>query len=144
MIPSSRVVPFKAWHYEWLLKHESAEPSKFAPPRATIEALERENSWTGVVGFEVMVVAGTIQQWPGRHVAWAYIRQDAGPHMLRLTKEVGRKLLDVKGRIEFTVRKDFEAGQRWAELIGFEVETPLLKAYGPEGEDHVAYVRLQP
>lgn len=107
-----------------------------------LEQLERQNSWTGVEDGDPVVCAGTILQWPGRHTAWAYLNPATGPAMMRATREVGRKILNVKGRIEFTVRCDFENGHRWAKLLGFEVETPLLKAYGPDGEDHVGYVRF--
>ncbi len=48
----------------------------------------------------------------------------------------------VKGRMEFTVRKDFAAGHVFARLLGFEVETPCMKSYGPFGEDHVGYIRM--
>lgn len=104
--------------------------------------LEKENSWTGVENGDPVFCAGTIQQWSGRHTAWAYMSPVSGRAMLHATREVGRKLLNVKGRVEFTVRCDFTNGHRWAKLLGFEVETPLLKAYGPEGEDHVGYVRI--
>lgn len=135
------VVPFKSWHHGWLAP--SAETAgKFAMPEATLLELERHNSWTGVIDGMPVVCAGTIKQWNGRHISWAHLAQDTGPYMHWITQEVRRNLACVRGRIESTVRVDFEAGHRWARLLGFHVETPLLKAYGPEGEDHVGYVRF--
>jgi hypothetical protein len=31
---------------------------------------------------------------------------------------------------------------KWAKMLGFRVETPLLTMFGPEGESHVSYVRI--
>ena len=62
--------------------------------------------------------------------------------MVFIAGAVQRALGRVKGRVEFTVRADFEKGHRWAKMLGFTVESPLLRAYGPLGEDHVGYVRF--
>jgi hypothetical protein len=143
MTVDRRVVPFRRWHYEWLVAAgDAAEGKNMRIAEGILEQLERQNSWTGVADGDPVVCGGTIAQWPGRHTAWVYLNPAAGPAMVRATREVGRKILDVRGRIEFTVRCDFRNGHRWAKLLGFEVETPLLKAYGPEGEDHVGYVRF--
>jgi hypothetical protein len=48
----------------------------------------------------------------------------------------------VKGRLELTVRFDFDEGHRWAKMLGFKVETPVMPFYGPEGEPHSMYVRI--
>lgn len=137
-------MPFCGHHYGWLAEAgRAAEGSPCATlSAATLAQLEKQNSWTGVVDGVPVVCAGTIVQWPGRHTAWAYVAQGALKHMPWITAEVLRNLESVRGRIEFTVRVDFPAGQRWAKRLGFEIETPLLKAYGPTGEDHVGYVRL--
>lgn len=141
MTPDRRVVPFKRWHYGWLVAG-AAEGGQFEVSLPALAQLEGENSWTGIVDGRVLVCAGTIEQWPGRHQAWAYVARGTLPHMAWITDEVKKAVERVKGRIEFTVRKDFAPGHRWARLLGFEVEAPLLRAYGPEGEDHVGYVRI--
>jgi hypothetical protein len=89
----------------------------------------------------LLFCAGTIEQWRGRRTCWAYLNKDTGPNMRWITRRCKEHLDAIPGRLEFTVRQDFAAGHRWAKLLGFEVETPLLVAYGPEGEDHVGYVR---
>lgn len=138
------VVPFKRWHYDWLVQAGSpAEGKTIRVDDYTLTTLEEANSWTGVVDGEVIACAGTMQQWKGRHFAWAYLSKDAGPHLLWITRQVREKIKDVEGRIEFTVRKDFADGHKWARLLGFKVETPLLEKFGPYGEDHVGYVRIQ-
>lgn len=143
MTPDLREVPFKRWHYEWLMAaHEKAEGGfgmVLSPPM--LDVLEKANSWTGVVDGDPVACGGTLEQWPGRHLAWAYIARGT----LRLLPWITRHSKDYvsrpKGRVEMTVRKTFAAGHRWARELGFEVETPLLRAYGPGGEDHVGYVR---
>lgn len=142
MIHNYRVVPLKRWHIDWLLDDGKAEGG-FSMDRAALLALEKmPNNWTGVYGADPIACGGIIEQWAGRYTAWMYLNANSGRHMFYITKQVLKVLSGVKGRIELTVRKDFELGHRWAKLLGFEVESPLLQAYGPEGEDHVGYVRF--
>ena len=143
MTPDQRCVPFKRWHYEWLANSPRAEHGMVGLLSDDLLAqLEYSNSWTGVVDGQPMVCAGTIQQWAGRHIAWAYLAKGTLPYMAWITEGVRKNLDGVVGRIEFTVRKDFPAGQRWARHLGFEIEAPCLKAYGPQQEDHIGYVRF--
>lgn len=136
-----KIVPFKRWHYDWL--DVAAEAGRFSPHESVLAQLEGANSYTGIVNGDVVFCAGTIMQWPTRHVGWALLHERLSrPHMLWITREVRAGIERVRGRIEFTVRADFPQGQRWAEAIGFRIETPLLKAYGPEGEDHIGYARI--
>ena len=135
------LVPFKRWHVDFLLENGSTEGTTFRPDEATLKLVEdAENSWTLVHGADPVACGGTTQAWPGRHLAWMLISKLAAPHMLAITRRVKAGLEGLKGRIELTVRHDFQAGHRWAKMLGFEVETPLLAAYGPAGEDHVGYV----
>jgi hypothetical protein len=137
-----RVVPFKSWHYSWMAR--SYVKGNVLPnlDRTSLEAMERARSYTGVVDGEAIVSAGVMPCWRNRHIAWAFMTYNTGPHMLWITNEVKKFLATVSGRIELTVRKDFDAGHRWAKMLGFDVETQLLKEYGPLGEDHVGYVRF--
>lgn len=137
-----RIVPFKRWHYKWLTAVESAESLKFRLDERLLAEIEREYTRTWIVDGNPVCCAGLVQQWPGRHTAWAYLVRGTLPHMSWITP-TARELIGAKpGRVEFTVRVDFPAGQRWARQLGFKVETPLLKAYGPEGEDHIGFVRF--
>lgn len=141
MTPDRRVVPFRRWHYEWL-DDAPAEGEVPAVPASWLAHLEGQNSWTAVVDGNPVCCAGTMAQWPGRHIAWAYVKKGVLPHMDWITEEVRKNLEGVVGRIEFTVRRSFPAGIRWAKQLGFEVETPVLRAFGPAGEDHVGFVRF--
>ncbi len=139
-----QIVPFRAIHYQWLASRGPAvdQIGTMAKDPATLALLERCNTWTGVVDGDPIAVAGTMQLWPGRHMAWAHMSLDTGPHMLWITQETLKRLKDVQGRIELTVRSSFAAGHRWAKMLGFEVEAPLMRGYGPAGEDHIGYVRI--
>lgn len=105
--------------------------------------LERHDAWTLFHGNRVVGCAGTMVMWRGRHLAWAYFNRDSGGHMVAVTRHTLAKLSLLRGRVEMTVQKDFVMGQKWARMLGFEIETPLLRAYGPDGEDHVGYVKFQ-
>ena len=136
------VVPFRRWHLAWLLEAGKAVGGQAQFDIDTLLTLEKHNNWTVVIDGEPMACGGTLQQWPGRHIAWMYLNAKSGPHMRYLTRVVKEGLEKVVGRVEFTVRRDFDLGNRWAQMLGFEVEAPVLRAFGPDGEDHVGYVRI--
>ncbi len=140
MSPSRAIVPFRRWHLAWLIGDGKAMGG-VVMDTSTLMSLETQNSWTAVVDGGPVACGGTIQQWPGRHTAWAYLPARSGPHMRMITLAAGKTLAKPQGRIEITVRSDFAAGHRWAQMLGLEREA-LFRAYGPEGEDHVGYVRF--
>lgn len=129
------VVPFKAWHLNWL-------DSRAQLTEQEMQGMEQQNSRTFVVGGHVVAAAGTLQYWPGRHNAWAYMSPATGLHMRWLTREVERELKLLKGRIEMTVLVNFQAGHRWALMLGFSLETPAMKGYAPDGSTHAMYTRF--
>lgn len=134
-----KLVPFRTFHYGWLNEAEAGP----APSPALLAQLEQQNSWTFMIDGEVIACAGTTTQWPGRHAAWAVLdQQRSGRHMGWITRETRKNLDGVKGRIEMTVRTDFPQGLKWARMLGFRIETPRLERYGPDGEDHVGFVRI--
>lgn len=114
--------------------HEVDEASLAAP---TIGA-----AWTAVADGLPICCGGLVPVWEGRAYAWALLDRDAGPHMLGLTRRI-RSRLDESGwrRIEMAVDADFEAGARWAVLLGFRLEC-LAPKYLPNGRDAYVYVRL--
>jgi len=137
-----QVVSFRRAHAEQILAAGDTQLGVLVMTPADMQILEVQNSWTLLVDDLPVACGGTLEQWAGRHVGWAILRQDAGPHMKAITRITRRVLAMAKGRIEVTVRADFANGHRWAKLLGFTVENPpgILKHYGPEGEAHVSYV----
>ena len=137
-----RTVPFQRWHGYRLRDNGLAEEGVFLDG-PTLMQLERGNSWTAIYGAEPIAAAGVLEAWRGRCAAWAYMSRDAGPHMLYITKAVKKFLNETsRGRIELTVRTDYELGHRWARMLGFAVENSpgRLLRYGPDGADHTSYV----
>lgn len=145
MTAKYEVTRFKRWHLDWLLEDGDAEGGMGAfISQAELMYLERMASYTLSYDGKPILCGGTMTQWPGRHMGWAYLNKHSGRHMLAVTRAAREHLDGVRGRIDFTVRRDFAAGHKWAKLLGFEIENPpgILRAYGPEGEDHIAYVRF--
>lgn len=137
-------IPFQRQHLDQLNEDGLAEGVSADVGADAGPLLEASNSWTVTHGGRPVFCGGTIQLWPGRHMAWAGVSSEAGPYMKFITREARWIVEQADGRVELTVRADFESGHRWARMLGFDVENPpgLLRRYGVDGEDHVAYVRL--
>jgi len=74
--------------------------------------------------------------------AWALVGSDAGPAMTAMTRAV-RRVIAARAyeRVDLTVRADFEAGQRWAWLLGFE-KVATLRKWGPDRSDYTLYEKV--
>lgn len=132
---------FQRWHLACL--GESFGGFYLSDDPALLRHIELSpNTWSVLHDGTPIASGGTLEQWPGRHMAWASLGDSSRRHMLTITRAAYETVRKVKGRVEMTVREDFAAGHRWAKLLGFEVETPRLAHYGPQGEDHVSYVLL--
>jgi len=109
------------------------------------KALE-DNGWayTGFVNDKPIACIGLLPIWQGRGMAWAYISCEAvGRQFIPIHKAVSR-FLDAcyLQRIEMTVDCEFEAGHRWARMLGFEMEAECMKSYRPDGGDCSLYARV--
>jgi hypothetical protein len=138
-----QVVPFKADHLERVqLLDVHAGFAVSADAAAALEALP---SFTGLDGSRVLGCAGLIPLWPGRAQAWAYLDRGCGGSFVAIHREVSR-FFDVceYKRLEIIVRSDFPEAHRWARLLGFECEAPLMRAYLPCGSDAALYARVKP
>lgn len=99
-------------------------------------------SATALVDGHVIACGGIAVQSFGQGTLWAFVAQEAGPHMVRLDRCIRRLIAIPKlRRIEATTEEGFVQGCRWLELLGFQYEGPLRR-YGPAGEDHVRYARV--
>lgn len=140
-------VPFRPEHLA-LLRLQAAQaylqPLLARPDYAA--ALAGPYTWSGVVDGRVIGCAGILAQWPGRAIAWALLsRELTARHFLHAHHKVAAvmKAAHRAGarRIETTVDAGFDAGHRWARALGFAPEG-LMRAYSPEGRDHVLYARI--
>lgn len=137
------VVPFKLEHVLSVSDEDAIEGKDWGFELEVLRELERHNSWTLLdTNGDVVACAGTIEHWRNRHECWVFMTKRAARCMRRLTRLVEAFLDPLEGRIEATVRADFEAGHRWLKMLGFHVETPCLVYFGPDGADHTGYVRF--
>jgi hypothetical protein len=137
------IVPFKRWHFYSLADAGSPAGGLFVPDQDTVAAMESAPNIVTLTEDSLPVGAGgTLELWPGRHMAWAILPPISGPHMLAVTREAYKRVRIPPGRIEMTVKRDFDIGHRWAKMLGFELETPVLRGYGPGGVDFTGYVRF--
>jgi hypothetical protein len=113
------------------------------PSWDTLCFMEANPSWTLEHDGQPIASGGYFPMWTGRYWAWALLNGLTRKHMTPITR-YARQVLGTcpGGRLEISVRKDFQAGHRWARLLGFHIETPLLRQFGPDGADHVGYVRF--
>lgn len=106
--------------------------------------LESSFAISAWVGSRPVAAAGIIELHSRCALGWAMLGADAGPYLRPITRAV-RNALDISPfpRIEMRVAYEFEEGHRWAKLLGFEVEAPLMRKSGVRGEDETLYARVK-
>lgn len=138
--------PFQIEHLMFITPQEEQKNLRSAMlSNAYAEMLETGRSLSAWDGVTCIAAAGCIPIFSHRGVAWALFSKDAGPHMLTITRKV-RRVMDLMDytRIEIAVHSTFEAGNRFARLIGMKLETPEpLKAHGAFGEDEYLYAKVK-
>lgn len=96
------------------------------------------------LGNTPIAAAGIIPLYTGRALAWAVLGVKSGKHMRQITRKVRHALdLSPHARIEMYVEKDFDLGHRWAKMLGFEVEAPVMRKHGIFGQDETLYARIK-
>lgn len=92
----------------------------------------------------VLAIAGIMPRWDGVGLAWAWLSRGWRKHARRITAEMITGL-ETSGyhRIEVGVKAGFDRGARWAERLGFYLETPVARKWGPDGSDFSIYVRVK-
>lgn len=111
-----RLIPYEPHHFALMRPQEAQmheiEHGAMSDPMG--------KAWTAVHDGLPVCCGGLIPVSDGRAFCWAVLDQDAGPHMLALTRAI-RVHLRASGfdHIVMAVERDFEAGHRWAALLGF-------------------------
>ncbi len=137
------VVPFKAEHLKQLrLQGAQAYLSGWVTEDSG-RALEQTLAYTGVVNGVPIGIAGVLPQWPHRAIAWSFLSETGPKNFLKVHRAI-KRFLDgyYVHRLEITVDTDFDAGHRWAEMLGFEMEAYRMRAYAPDGHDCSLYARV--
>lgn len=137
------VRPFHVEHLKAMQLQPSQAGRAHLLKGEVLDFLSGLEAYTAFVGDKPMACCGLVDIWPGRAMAWAFIAEDVGRHMVGVTKAV-RRFLDLKAprRCEMYVDAGFEPGYRWAELLGFTREG-YLRAFDADGRDQVLYARVR-
>lgn len=134
--------PFRAGHLEYLVP-QPAQRREHAALLASgaADLLESYVALTAWHQSRCLGMAGCLPVHRYRAVVWMLLSEDAGPHILTISRKIKRVLAQAPWkRIEITVTATFENGQRFARLIGGKLETPEpMKLYGPDGDDQYMY-----
>jgi RimJ/RimL family protein N-acetyltransferase len=104
---------------------------------------EAGDSFTATVNGIPIGCIGLVNHWKGRRYVWAYLSDEAGKHMVSLTRAIKRWLkYHGEGRIETAVDCRFEEAIRWVEMLGFEREGKM-RHWSPTGDDFWLYARIR-
>lgn len=106
--------------------------------------LESLGGWAAIEDGEVIAIAGIMPRWSGVGLGWAWLSRKWRKHAKAITKRVQEGLDNSDyHRIEIGVKCSYNNGHKWAERLGFEVEVPKARKWGPDGEDYTLYVRCK-
>lgn len=106
------------------------------------------DAYTGLDGDKVVVCAGVVPLHAGVGQAWCILSSHADQYPVAVTRAVLRFLADDATneryhRIQAEVKAGWEKAERWAEVLGFENETPSsMRAFGADGADYCLYARV--
>lgn len=121
---------------DWLGPHGQFEAGGFDLAKAG-------PAWTVGDGGRLLMCAGLIREFPGQLLAWAQLTAPIGAAMVALTRAVRREHDAAEWHRLYTmVRVDFDAGHRWAAMLGFEREG-VMRRWGPAAVDHAIYARIR-
>lgn len=138
------VIPFRPYHLRAIdlqRAQENMRPYLVDPEYG--EWLATQESYSVFCGERIIACGGLLKMWDGRAQVWSLLGSQTGNSMIPLTRLVRGYLSSLSyRRIEATCDSGFECGHRWLKLLGFTLETPVMKAYRPDGGDEAMYVRL--
>lgn len=138
------LVPYKAAHLRAMKAQEAqAHIAKYMSDEHA-EALESTLAWSGLEGGFVIGCFGVFEKGPHIALLWSVLDQQAGRHLVSVHRAV-KQYLEVTPyrRIEIDVDSDFEAGHRWARMLGFTLECERRKAYRLDGGDSALYAKVK-
>ena len=105
--------------------------------------LETLGGWAAVDG-DVLAVAGILPRWDGVGLAWAWLGRGWRKHARLITEAARIGLEDALfHRIETGVLLGYDRGERWAKMLGFELETPIARKWGPDGLDYSLWAKVK-
>ncbi|RTL11288.1 MAG: N-acetyltransferase [Neisseriaceae bacterium] len=102
------------------------------------------NGWTLFVDDKPIFCAGLFKMYGKRYVAWSLIAWNCGCYFRRIMRVINRYLrMFYQGcRIECTCDVNFKQAHRFAEMLGFKLEAPLMRQYEVDGRDSCLYAMI--
>lgn len=133
-------VRFKPEH----LRTITPQPEQRAEWLEVVDAGMEGDGWSVQLDGKSLACGVLIALGDGRAAVQAFVGADAGPYMTKILRVTERALrVAPYRRVEATVVEGFAAGYRLMRLLGFELETPKgMRRFGPNGETHMLYARL--
>lgn len=137
-----QIVPFNAAHVAQLSDNPmhlaiAADMASMGPGETLLE------------GGQPVAAAGLARIWPGVAEGWLLARPDLTPRQrLTVARTVARRLPAVlrdQGvrRFQASVRLGAERAAHLVEWLGLTPEG-IMRAYGPDGADHIRYAWVRP
>ncbi len=136
------VVPTESWHFQ-AIQPQVAQAGEL--PAIERMRLISKVAATCLHGSLPVAIGGVLELAPHRGALWGILSVHAGAYMVELHKKTLRFLAQLPyRRLEAVVALDFEAGHRWAQMLGFEREDRHgLKYFGDDMRDYALYARIQ-
>lgn len=138
------LINFAPEHWHQIAEQGATSHLRHLVTDAHLAALAAQpHSYTAMCGDTPIACGGLVEHWPGRGELWGVLA-GGWTKEFRAVHNATRRFLEVvrPRRTEWAVAVDFPAAHRWARLLGFQLEVPRLRAYGPDGRDYALYVRV--
>ena len=140
------LVPFTADHYLAMKPRPEEAAIRDYKPELVGRLLRSAAAHTLMDGDTPLVCGGLMIYWPGMAEIWFHGTQDAAKYPVPVFRHsrrlVDKWITDFKlHRIQLTIDAAFLASYRFAEALGFTLESRMPK-YGPNQEEFLRYVRL--
>lgn len=102
------------------------------------------DGWTIMSDGQPIATGGAVPFHRNRAELWMIIDQSCGKYFISVHKIVSRLIRSMPyPRLEATVDLSFPQGHRWMKLLGFELEAPVMKAYGLAGNSCSLYSKVR-
>lgn len=141
-----QVVKLKSEHIEQLLAQDyNAGARPYYSPAYAKDLEDRAFSFALITETgRVVFCGGLAVYWQNRAEAWGLFDGKCKEYFFAIHSAVKSFLDSVPfRRIEASVAIGFEKGHRWIELLGFELEAPVMRAYTPDGSNMALYARVR-
>ena len=146
------IVPYTAEHGQFILScqmnHKVLEADKnYINIEGNAKNLEQDDlAFTGLIDKKPIFAAGMKMIWGQVAEGWVIATQDVWNHPLSVAKAIKKDFARIAKennitRVQTSIRKDFEQGQRFAEWLGLENEG-LMRKFGFDGTDQYRYARI--